>query len=182
MFVQYFLVLLLLVTSNLLVVYSQEDDEVMEAYASKLLFNLIQNNTRNHPEIRPKFGNGSLPVNISIFINDINSISQHSMDFTVNFDIQTFWKDHRLNFSIEHNISELILDERNLKYIWLPDTFSPNSVSTVVHKTFTNKNTVYTRITSTGEITYETTISLKAECSMDLANFPFDRCSYIFLF
>lgn len=100
----------------------------------------------------------------------------------MDFDIQTYWVDHRLTFNVQHNISELIVDERNLKFIWLPDTYSENSMLVRVQRTFNKAKTAFLRLTSTGAITHETAIGLKAECAMNLANFPFDRqnCSLVF--
>ena len=61
------------------VVHPQEDDNDIETYASQLLINVTRNNSRNFPFIRPNYGKSPLNVSISLLINAINSISQHSM-------------------------------------------------------------------------------------------------------
>ncbi len=62
--------------------------------------------------IRLNYGKQPVKVTIGLKINDISSISEISMDFQVDFSIRHFWNDHRLQFEVKNNISEISLEEQ----------------------------------------------------------------------
>lgn len=104
------------------------------------------------------------------------------MDFQVDFSIRHFWNDHRLQFEVKNNISEISLKEQFTQKIWLPGTFFKDSKELKVHKTIFSEDTTLIRVSSNGDILYSTKISLLATCSMNLKYFPVNqqKCSLVF--
>ena len=132
--------------------------------------------------IRPNYGKQPVKVTIGLKINDISSISETSLDFQVDFSIRHFWNDHRLQFEVKNNISEIPLEEQFTQKIWLPGTFFKDSKKFKVLKTVFTEGTTLIRVSSNEDILYSTEMSFLATCSMNLKYFPVDqqKCSLVF--
>lgn len=88
-------------------------------------------------------------VGITIFINNINSVSEVNMDYTIDMYIRQLWVDRRLSFN---GIHELVIGSDMLHKIWLPDTFLANDRKSYFHKaTVQNK---FIRISPDGQVLF----------------------------
>lgn len=149
-----------------------------EAYTTDLINNRLVPADYNK-NIRPNFGDNATVINMSLNINDVSSISENSMEFTVDFYVRQSWRDHRLAFEVQNNVSDIAIEGGFTEKIWLPDTFFENSKSMIAHKTVADKETTRFSIKATGDISYARKIAMTAQCSMNLLFFPVDqqRCS-----
>ncbi|VDI32043.1 Hypothetical predicted protein [Mytilus galloprovincialis] len=112
-------------------------------------------------------------VEVSLFINSIDSISEETMDFTMNTFVQQEWKDPRLDFHGFIDVEYLELDAGLIKEIWVPDLYFTNEKVASFHDvTVPNK---MLHLFSDGRIVYRLRISLKASCPMDLYKYPMDE-------
>lgn len=55
-------------------------------------------------------------------------------DFTLSMIIHLEWKDSRLEFSHQLNMSKLEMDVKMMKYIWVPDFYIVNEKHSFFHK------------------------------------------------
>lgn len=97
----------------------------------------------------------------------------------MDFYVRQSWRDHRLEFEVQNNVSDINIEGGFTEKIWLPDTYFENSKTMAIHKTVASKDTTRFSIKASGDIGYATKISMTAQCSMDLLFFPVDqqRCS-----
>ncbi|XP_041359478.1 glycine receptor subunit alphaZ1-like [Gigantopelta aegis] len=111
-------------------------------------------------------------VDVSIFINSIDSISEQTMDFSLNAFVTQEWVDRRLRFLGLIDAEYLELDTKLMDDIWVPDLFFLNEKSASFH-TVTVPNKML-HIYSNGKIIYRLRISLTASCPMVLHKYPMD--------
>ncbi|XP_069133153.1 glycine receptor subunit alpha-2-like, partial [Argopecten irradians] len=123
--------------------------------------------------IPPNFENNNYTVvDVSLFINSIDSISESSMDFTLNAFIQQEWFDFRLQFFDLIDSSYLELDAKLIEDVWVPDLYFTNEKSAALHDvTVPNK---MMHLYSDGRIVYRQRVSVTASCPMQLHKYPFD--------
>ncbi|XP_062621546.1 glycine receptor subunit alpha-4-like [Saccostrea cucullata] len=77
--------------------------------------------------IPPNFeSNESSTVNVSLYINSIDSISEQSMDFTINAFVEQEWCDPRLIFYGMLNDDYFELDSKFMVKVWVPDLYFTN--------------------------------------------------------
>ncbi|XP_062335166.1 gamma-aminobutyric acid receptor subunit rho-3 isoform X1 [Osmerus eperlanus] len=126
--------------------------------------------------IRPGFGNAAIPVGIDVQVESIDSISEVNMDFTMTLYLRHYWKDERLAFPSQSNLSRTF-DARLVKKIWVPDVFFVHSKRSFIHDT-TMEN-IMLRVYPDGNILYSVRITVTALCAMDFSSFPLDtqNCS-----
>lgn len=120
--------------------------------------------------VKPPTSNGSVPVNISLYILNIPNIDTQKMHMSVDMYYRQSWIDSRLKFDEISGINKLTLND--FSSIWIPDTFFPNSVRARPHQQIV-ENKVLT-ISSNGSVRISTRLALKFACPMDLSRFPFD--------
>lgn len=114
---------------------------------------LILNNFFDHgydKRVRPKYGKTPVQVGVSMYIVDISSVSEVSMDFTSDFYFRQKWIDSRLSFQSGHGIESLSVGSEVGDKIWVPDTFFANEKSAYFHIA-TTPNT-FIRIYPNGEV------------------------------
>ncbi|OWF41771.1 glycine receptor subunit alphaZ1-like [Mizuhopecten yessoensis] len=123
--------------------------------------------------IPPNFEkNNYTEVNVSLFINNIDSISERSMDFTMNAFIQQEWFDFRLQFFDLIDAPYLELDAKLIDDVWVPDLYFTNEKSAFSHDvTVANK---MMHLYSNGRVVYRQRVSVTASCPMKLHKYPFD--------
>ncbi|XP_005993470.1 gamma-aminobutyric acid receptor subunit rho-3 [Latimeria chalumnae] len=126
--------------------------------------------------MRPGFGGPAIPVGIDVQIENIDSISEVDMDFSMTLYLRHYWKDERLSFSSSNNKS-MTFDGRLVKKIWVPDVFFVHSKGSFIHDT-TMEN-IMLRIYPDGNVLYSLRVTVTAMCSMDFSSFPLDtqNCS-----
>ncbi|GAU91209.1 hypothetical protein RvY_03511-2 [Ramazzottius varieornatus] len=111
-------------------------------------------------------------VYVEVYIVSISSVDAGSMDFVVDFYLTQHWRDPRMRFS--ENISKILeLHQlRQIKKLWLPDPYIINSKSAYFHEvTLPNR---FARITPEGNVTYNSRLTAKLSCNMQLRLYPMD--------
>lgn len=126
----------------------------------------------------PNFeSNESTKVNMSLYVNSIDSISEQSMDFTINAFIEQEWCDPRLIFYGMIMDEYFELDSKFMVRVWVPDLYFTNEKRANFHVvTVPNK---MLHLYNNGCIKYRLRVSLTASCPMKLQKYPMDsqRCS-----
>ncbi|XP_021371348.1 glycine receptor subunit alpha-2-like [Mizuhopecten yessoensis] len=123
--------------------------------------------------IQPNFENDSYTdVNVSLFINSVDSISEQTMDLKLNMFIQQEWIDERLQFYGLIDSAFLELDSKLIDLIWVPDLYVTNEKSASFHDvTVPNK---MLHLYENGRIVYRLRASITAACPMKLHKYPLD--------
>lgn len=123
--------------------------------------------------IPPNFeSNESSTVNVSLYINSIDSISEQSMDFTINAFVEQEWCDPRLIFYGMLNDDYFELDSKFMVKVWVPDLYFTNEKRANFHDvTVPNK---MLHLYKNGCIKYRLRVSLTASCPMKLHKYPMD--------
>ncbi|XP_048192135.1 gamma-aminobutyric acid receptor subunit theta isoform X2 [Perognathus longimembris pacificus] len=111
--------------------------------------------------LRPNFGGAPVPVGISIYVSNIEQISEINMT----------WKDSRLSY-YETNLN-LTLDYRMHEKLWVPDCYFLNSKDAYIHDV-TVDNRVF-QLHPDGTVRYGIRLTTKAACSLDLQKYPLDK-------
>ncbi|XP_039638575.1 gamma-aminobutyric acid receptor subunit rho-1-like isoform X4 [Perca fluviatilis] len=92
-------------------------------------------------------------------------------DFTMTLYLRHYWKDERLSFRSNNNLS-MTFDSRLVKKIWVPDLFFVHSKKSFTHDTTTDN--VMLRLYPDGKVLYSLRVTVTSMCSMDLSRFPLD--------
>ncbi|XP_043927696.1 gamma-aminobutyric acid receptor subunit rho-3 [Protopterus annectens] len=126
--------------------------------------------------MRPGFGGPAIPVGIDVQIENISSISEVDMEFTMTLYLRHYWKDERLAFPSSNNRS-MTFDARLVRKIWVPDIFFVYSKRSFIHDT--TKENIMIRVYPDGNVLYSLRITVSAMCAMDFTRFPLDtqNCS-----
>ncbi|CAF0717919.1 unnamed protein product [Brachionus calyciflorus] len=134
---------------------------------SKILDQLLKGYDKR---LRPNYAGPPVEVGITININNINSVSEVNMDYTMDIFFRQMWTDKRLSFG---GVSELVIGSDMLHKIWVPDTYIANDRKTYFHKaTVQNK---FIRINPDGQVLYSMRMTVTAACPMDFRLFPMDH-------
>ncbi|XP_077988572.1 glycine receptor subunit alpha-2-like [Glandiceps talaboti] len=109
-------------------------------------------------------------VTCDIFVSNVDSINEPSMDFGVTVYLRQMWRDKRL----EHDPDRKFPTSSNLlPKLWKPDLFFFNGKSGVRHDLTTDN--VLLRISPDGDVFISERLSLKLHCQMTLQMFPMDH-------
>ncbi|KAE9414693.1 hypothetical protein Angca_006641 [Angiostrongylus cantonensis] len=144
-----------------------------EKNISELLDRLIASHDRR---IRPNYGGPPIVVNITAHITTISSITEVSMDYTLDLYLRQIWKDPRLAWESDVQ-SSLTIGVDMVKSIWTPDTFFPNEKKSFFHEATSHNS--FLRIDSQGNVLRSIRLTVTADCPMNLQTFPLDiqECS-----
>lgn len=134
---------------------------------SSLLDNLLRNYDNS---LRPDFGGGPTAVEIDIMVKSMGPISEMDLTYSLDCYFRQSWVDRRLAFgNYQH---ELSLSISMLAKIWKPDTYFYNGRESHLHTiTVPNK---FVRLYRDGRVLYSSRLTIKANCPMDLQDFPMD--------
>ncbi|NP_001191519.1 GluClAc1 precursor [Aplysia californica] len=118
------------------------------------------------------------PTNVSIRIHllSFDSVSETTMDYSVELYLSMTWMDVRLNYTLLHNSSWLEVDTKMMDLVWVPDVYFRNEKEASFHDvTVPNK---YMHLYREGEVKYSMRLSLTLSCRMLLQKYPLDtqRC------
>ncbi|KAL4230129.1 ligand-gated ion channel [Mactra antiquata] len=118
-------------------------------------------------------------VNVSLYINSIDSIDEQKMDFTLSTFVSQEWRDTRLSFRNLIKEDYLELDSRLMENVWVPDLYFRNEKQAYFH-TVTIPNKML-HIYKDGVVKYRSRLTLTASCPMKLHKYPMDRqiCSLL---
>ncbi|XP_071845631.1 glycine receptor subunit alpha-4-like [Apostichopus japonicus] len=121
--------------------------------------------------MRPYFGTDTpVDVNVSLGIINFESISETTLDFTVNVYLVQYWIDPRLRYTAPF---ELPPTSHLNNELWLPDLIFINSKMATLHQ-ITLENRVV-QISSNGLVYLSQRLRLVLACAMDFTYFPFDE-------
>ncbi|GFY55125.1 gamma-aminobutyric acid receptor subunit rho-3 [Trichonephila inaurata madagascariensis] len=112
-------------------------------------------------------------VFINLDVMDIDEIAEERMEYSMQFYVNEYWKDTRLNIS---NGKHFQIPKEILKSIWTPDIIFENSKGGWVYQLAVPNIIVKTHLY--GYLHRFTRYNMKIACSMFLQNFPMDtqRC------
>ncbi|XP_076850237.1 gamma-aminobutyric acid receptor subunit alpha-6a isoform X2 [Brachyhypopomus gauderio] len=120
--------------------------------------------------LRPGSGGSATEIKTDIFVTSFGPVSDVEMEFTMDMFFRQMWVDERLIF--EGPIDVLRLNNRMVEKIWTPDTFFRNAKKSLAHN-MTTPNKMF-RIMQNGTVLYTMRLTVRAECPMNLMDFPMD--------
>ncbi|XP_061743775.1 gamma-aminobutyric acid receptor subunit gamma-3-like [Nerophis ophidion] len=143
--------------------------------ATEILNNLLKEYDR---KLRPDIGVKPTIIDVDIFVNSIGPVSSINMEYQIDIIFAQTWTDSRLRYN--STVKILTLNSNMVGLIWLPDTIFRNSKDADAHW-ITVPNQLL-RIWNDGKILYTLRLTIKAECQLQLHNFPMDQhsCPLIF--
>ncbi|XP_059152854.1 glycine receptor subunit alpha-2-like [Physella acuta] len=137
---------------------------------------LIENSTYN-PRISPDYEQDhATTVDVQIYVLSIDTVSEQSMDYSMNIYLRQRWVDPRLQFMNYSKATWLEIDIKLMSMIWVPDTFFRNEKKGEFHiVTVPNK---LMHLYRNGTIYYSMRLSVLLSCHMKLQKYPLDiqRC------
>ncbi|XP_052791563.1 glycine receptor subunit alpha-2-like [Mya arenaria] len=111
-------------------------------------------------------------VYVRILIQNIYSVTETSMEYSMDIFLRQKWEDKRLEYGNTSELPWLELDNKMMSRVWIPDTFFPNEKKARVHDvTVPNK---MMHLYKNGTVLYSTRLSLTLSCSMQLHKYPMD--------
>lgn len=138
---------------------------------SDLIENVLNNSAYNS-KMRPLLNEGKpLDIFINININEISSISEVEMEYSMTCYLRQTWTDIRLAYS-DYNKS-VTLNHNQFDRIWTPDLFVRNLKSGLLHQTTVPNRLI--RLSPDGTVLYSQRLSLTLSCNMVLDIFPMDN-------
>ncbi|XGW08238.1 hypothetical protein V3C99_010946 [Haemonchus contortus] len=119
---------------------------------------------------------GPVTINVSIVVSNVRSVSEVTMDYSIEMFYREAWRDPRLKYSRAKfkNKTEISLHESYSNFLWHPDTFVPNAIASKNPRKQSITHRSLLRLRSDGSILYSRRLSLVVTCGMDLTLFPFD--------
>lgn len=140
----------------------------------KELLDSLINKKSYDPSIPPDFDEDKPTlVTVQVKVQDLYSISETAMEYSIDCVLRQWWVDDRLNYANSSiNATRLELDTKLIGNIWQPDLYFPNEKRASVH-TVTNTNKLL-HIHRNGTVVYSMRVALTLTCTMLLHYFPFD--------
>lgn len=127
---------------------------------------------RYDKRLRPFYRGPPVNVTIDMSLVHFGKVREIDMDFSVDMFFRQYWRDPRLNHSLEEPIF-LTGSYRDL--IWLPDTFFLNIKTAKFHNVPADNSRV--KIRPDGQVTWSSRITMTANCQLDLRDYPLDTQS-----
>ncbi|EDO37555.1 predicted protein [Nematostella vectensis] len=137
-----------------------------ESEMTSLLDNLIQG---YDPRLRPDFGGDPVTVTVGFWVLSIDAINVIDMDYRMDFFLRQLWRDPRLKHRFDDTLA---LSNTMLDKIWVPDTYFVNSKMSKFHSVTTINKML--SISPDGLVHYNSRVTVKASCAMNLRMFPKD--------
>uniref|UniRef100_A0A0N4ZBI0 Neur_chan_LBD domain-containing protein n=1 Tax=Parastrongyloides trichosuri TaxID=131310 RepID=A0A0N4ZBI0_PARTI len=154
-----------------------DDNAILYQGQSLHFLNFLRKIQYDHREF-PKSKKSSEPVTVyvSVVVNNVRSVSEITMDYSLELIYREMWTDPRLAFNKKdfQNKKTLELHESYVENIWHADTFFPNSIQSKNPKEGSISHRSLLRLQDNGFVLYSRRVSVVAECLMDLTLFPFD--------
>ncbi|XP_068105809.1 gamma-aminobutyric acid receptor subunit alpha-3 [Hyperolius riggenbachi] len=120
--------------------------------------------------LRPGLGDSVTEVRTEIYVTSFGPVSDTDMEYTIDVFFRQNWLDERLKF--EGPLKTLTLNNLLASKIWTPDTFFHNGKKSVAHNMTTPNKLL--RLTYNGSLLYTMRLTIHAECTMHLEDFPMD--------
>jgi len=93
-------------------------------------------------------------VRLGIYVNSFYSISEQTMDYSLNFYFRQAWHDPRLKFVPMGELKKIKMEDARVNDLWLPDTFFRNEKGASFHAVTVPNRLL--RLNSTGHVWYVT--------------------------
>ncbi|CAL1540984.1 unnamed protein product [Lymnaea stagnalis] len=139
------------------------------------LLNPNPNTTDSYdPRVPPDYEEDfATDVTIKIHLLSFDSVSETTMDYSVEIYIFMQWTDKRLMFTkFNTNFTSLEVDSKIMDKVWVPDVYFRNEKKGAFHDvTVPNK---YMHIYKNGTVSYSLRLSLTLSCRMRLQKYPLD--------
>ncbi|XP_053329757.1 gamma-aminobutyric acid receptor subunit alpha-3-like [Spea bombifrons] len=120
--------------------------------------------------LRPGLGDSVTEVKTDIYVTSFGPVSDTDMEYTVDVFFRQSWLDERLKFN--GPMKTLPLNNLLASKIWTPDTFFHNGKKSVAHNMTTPNKLL--RLIDNGTLLYTMRLTIHAECTMHLEDFPMD--------
>ncbi|KAL4229686.1 Glycine receptor subunit alpha-3 [Mactra antiquata] len=124
------------------------------------------------------------PTIISCYlnVNQVDTIRESDMDFTVDIGLHLSWKNDELMTQIrtgKYEFDYLDFDAQNMDKVWVPDIYFPNEKKAALHNIMMANKML--RLNKDSTISYTIRVLLTLSCNMDLRKYPFDKqvCSIL---
>lgn len=149
-------------------------EEIANATRSRrsLLTHLL--NDKNYDSRVPPDYEKNVPTNVSIRVHllSFDSVSETTMDYSMELFLTQEWKDERLHFANLTDSRWLEVDSKLMKDVWVPDVYFRNEKSASFHDvTVPNK---FMHLYPEGLVVYSVRLSLTLNCRMNLVKYPLD--------
>nr|AWJ68194.1 putative GABA receptor 12 [Hirudo verbana] len=132
----------------------------------------LLNESRYNSRARPQADTGApLDVYINMNINDISSISETKMEFSMTMYLRQVWKDERLIFDMTRK--NITLNHRQFDRMWTPDVFVRNLKAGVFHQITVPNRLI--RLSPDGTILYSQRLTVTLACDMVFSKYPMDN-------
>uniref|UniRef100_A0A158R4M1 Gamma-aminobutyric acid receptor subunit beta n=1 Tax=Syphacia muris TaxID=451379 RepID=A0A158R4M1_9BILA len=130
----------------------------------------------DHRQCPENSNKGPVDVIISVVVTNIRAVSEVTMDYALELIYREKWRDERLQYNDTafQNKTEIALHESYTEFLWHPDTFFTNAISSKSPQKQSISHRSLLRLQQNGTILYSRRVSVIAECPMDLTLFPFD--------
>ncbi|PAA54458.1 hypothetical protein BOX15_Mlig021793g1 [Macrostomum lignano] len=142
---------------------------------SKCRKNIIDRLLQNYTRQNSPHGDKPTTVHLGIYINSFYSISEQTMDYSVNIYLRQQWYDPRLRFNkseISDNKDCVKLEDKIWEKLWVPDVFFRNEKKADFHHvTIPNR---FINLYPDGKLWYVMKISATLSCMMQLQKYPLD--------
>ncbi|XP_060575011.1 glycine receptor subunit alpha-2-like [Ruditapes philippinarum] len=126
------------------------------------------------PSIAPDFEeNNPTNVTVKILIQNIYSVSESSMDFSLDIFLRQKWEDNRLKYDNMTDLEWLEMDNKMMDKVWVPDTYFSNEKKASVHDVTVPNRMMH--IYKNGTVLYSSRLSLTLSCNMKLQKYPLDE-------
>ncbi|CAH2315918.1 gamma-aminobutyric acid receptor subunit alpha-3 [Pelobates cultripes] len=120
--------------------------------------------------LRPGLGDAVTEVKTDIYVTSFGPVSDTDMEYTIDVFFRQSWLDERLKF--DGPMKTLPLNNLLASKIWTPDTFFHNGKKSVAHNMTTPNKLL--RLIDNGTLLYTMRLTIHAECTMHLEDFPMD--------
>ncbi|XP_055894512.1 glycine receptor subunit alpha-4-like isoform X2 [Biomphalaria glabrata] len=139
-----------------------------------VLTQLLNNQSNGYdPRVPPDYEEDyATDVKIKIHMLSFDSVSETTMDYSVEIYLTMQWLDKRLDFRKLHNAPKLEVGYKLMPLVWVPDVYFKNVKKASFHNvTVPNR---YIHIYPNGSVIYSTRLSLTLSCRMRLQKYPLD--------
>ncbi|KAI6229258.1 Lgc-35 [Aphelenchoides besseyi] len=148
-------------TSALMTSTHFNKDSIFEQGETRDFLQFLRKIKYDHSQL-PSTENGEpVVVQVSVVISNVRAVSEITMDYSLEMFYRETWK--------------VALHESYREFLWSPDTFIPNAISSKNPRKLSISHRSLLRLQADGQILYSRRVSVVSECSMDLSYFPFDK-------
>ncbi|XP_053400592.1 glycine receptor subunit alpha-2-like [Mercenaria mercenaria] len=112
-------------------------------------------------------------VTIQILIQNIYSVSESSMDYSLDIFLRQKWEDKRLKYENMTDLEWLEMDNKMMDKVWVPDTYFSNEKKASVHDVTVPNRMMH--LYKNGTVLYSSRLSLTLSCNMKLQKYPLDE-------